>query len=637
MTTPSFALKKTTAKKPIPVSKKQGNPARIIASEQGKILFCNPAFITLCDNTDNIEGQNITHILEFDDPSEVFQSAGIFSKKDNAIHALRDGQYSVTLKANNKSLSLQFDWIEPQKGTRYLIACAEEITAREKLLHYVSEKIKEKNNTQSGAHHFLDLAFDAQSIITPQGQFLSINKTFTEIFGYDFDTLQAKTLLDLIHPADKKAAQEALEPIKNSGHEKSIDFESRCLTADNKTLWIQWKHKRVDNKIYTLARDITALKGQEETLTHHQNKLAEAEAIGHIGQWRWDVGGESIAFSDELFRIFGVEKESFSPTLDNINGMLHRQDSERMMHVFQRAIIEQNGHEMDFCMTRPDGETRYIRCEGRCAIDDNGEVVALYGIMQDVTETTMREHDLIKAKEGVENAYAAKTQFLANMSHELRTPLNAIIGFSEIMQQQLLGPIGTEKYLEYVGGILESGEHLLDLISDILDMSRIEAGKYDLSLEKFNLAKIIRLAVHMTEGRAVDSGIKIKTEINNEDITIVADRRAVMQMVLNLLSNAIKFSHDNGLVTLQLIEREKFFSIIIKDNGIGIPANKLANITQPFEQAQSHYTRDHEGSGLGLAITKELAEMHGGTLRIESKLNVGTTTTIRLPYEAEQQ
>ncbi len=291
---------------------------------------------------------------------------------------------------------------------------------------------------------------------------------------------------------------------------------------------------------------------------------------------------------------------------------------------------------MDFRIIRTDGETRFIRCEGRCEIDNNDEVIALYGIMQDVTESTRREIDLRDAKDSVERAYAAKTQFLANMSHELRTPLNAIIGFSEMMERQLLGPIGTEKYLEYIKGIRESGEHLLDLISDILDMSKIEAGKYELALEEFNIAKVIRMAIHMMEGRAVDKEIKINLDCKNENLKIVADRRAVMQMVLNLLSNAVKFSHRSGTVDITLKEGKDTLSITVKDQGIGIPANKLANITLPFEQAESHYSREYEGTGLGLSITKELSEIHGGNLSIESKLGAGTSVTIKLPYKAKK-
>jgi two-component system cell cycle sensor histidine kinase PleC len=264
-------------------------------------------------------------------------------------------------------------------------------------------------------------------------------------------------------------------------------------------------------------------------------------------------------------------------------------------------------------------------------------VVALFGIMQDITERTIYESRLREALAATERAYAAKSQFLANMSHELRTPLNAIIGFSEMMQRQLLGPIGTEKYLDYLTGIRESGEHLLDLISDILDMSKIEAGKYELDPEDLNIAKVIRLAVHMMEGRAQDARIRIVIDIDDENRHIVCDRRAFMQILLNVLSNAVKFTRPGGEVRIECRAREDGALIRIQDNGIGIPASKLANITNPFEQAASHFTRDHEGTGLGLSITKELVELHGGVLHIDSTVGVGTAVTIRLPLDARRK
>ena len=253
-----------------------------------------------------------------------------------------------------------------------------------------------------------------------------------------------------------------------------------------------------------------------------------------------------------------------------------------------------------------------------------------------MTERMLYERDLRKAKEQAEKAYASRTQFLANMSHELRTALNAIIGFSEMIERQLLGPIGTEKYLEYISGIRDSGGHLLDLISDILDMSKIEAGKYELALEEVSIVKVLQLTAHMMEGRAHESGVKITLNQDlDEELKIIADRRAVLQIMLNLVSNAVKFTPEGGHVEIAGYERDNYLSLKVIDNGIGIPAHKLATITKPFEQVSSSYARDHEGSGLGLAISKELAEMHGGTLFVESVVDEGTTVTVRLPYNSD--
>jgi two-component system cell cycle sensor histidine kinase PleC len=297
-------------------------------------------------------------------------------------------------------------------------------------------------------------------------------------------------------------------------------------------------------------------------------------------------------------------------------------------------MIERKNYEMEFRIIRPTGEARFIVLQGRCEMDAEGDVSALFGIMQDVTERNQYEEELREAKESAERAYSAKSQFLANMSHELRTPLNAIIGFSEMMQRQMLGPIGTEKYLDYIGGIRESGEHLLDMITDILDMSKIEAGKYTLDIEEFNLYKVIRLASHMIEGRALDAQVKIISDIpEKEDMIMAGDRRAIMQMILNILSNAVKFTKPNGEVRISCTLIDNMITMQFVDTGIGIPASKLRYVTKPFEQAANSFTRNHEGTGLGLAITKELAELHGGKLELKSTVGVGTTVTITVPIK----
>ena len=604
-----------------PALQAQDDVPRLITDADGIIVFANDAFKNLSGCPQDIENTDIKDLMAFANPA----------------HNLHDGEHKVMLTGSQKELSLQFSWIDTKDGEKFLVASAEEVTAREKLLDYVADKIKHKYNKFSDHTPFIDLSFDACSITNNDGSFITINTNFTDLFGYKIENLADKTLIDMIHPSDKGEFLGIFQSLRQSEEEEqSISLETCCIDSEGKSIWVEWNHKSVMGRIYSTCRNITPLKTYKESLERQQKKLLEAEAIGHIGQWHWPVGSDKIEFSEQLFKIFGVTKDNFEPTLDSVTGMIHRQDSDRMMQVFQRAIIEQNDYEMDFRLHRPDGEIKFIRCEGRCETDLDDDVIALYGIMQDVTEATKREIDLREAKESAERAYAAKSQFLANMSHELRTPLNAIIGFSEMIERQLLGPIGTEKYLEYIGGIRQSGEHLLDLISDILDMSKIEAGKYELHLEKFNIAKVIRMAIHMMEGRALDAEIKINIDISNEELNIVADRRAVMQMILNLLSNAVKFSKHGKTINVQMKEREEHLSIRVEDEGIGIPANKLASITLPFEQAESDYTREYEGSGLGLAITKDLTEIHGGSLHIESTIDVGTTVTIRLPYEAKQ-
>jgi two-component system, cell cycle sensor histidine kinase PleC len=233
-------------------------------------------------------------------------------------------------------------------------------------------------------------------------------------------------------------------------------------------------------------------------------------------------------------------------------------------------------------------------------------------------------------KTRAEEANQAKSKFLANMSHELRTPLNAIIGFSEIMQAGMFGPIGAEKYQEYCADIHQSGQYLLDVINDILDMSKIEAGRLRLDPEQVELEPFLDDAMRVVSGRANDKKVTIATQIDR-GIRVTADSRLLKQIVLNLLSNAVKFTPESGRITIRVRERGTKVSIAIADNGIGIPKDALARLGRPFEQVESQLTKSHQGSGLGLAIAKSLTRLHGGSMRIRSTFGKGTVVVLRLP------
>jgi two-component system cell cycle sensor histidine kinase PleC len=236
-------------------------------------------------------------------------------------------------------------------------------------------------------------------------------------------------------------------------------------------------------------------------------------------------------------------------------------------------------------------------------------------------------------KTRAEEANQAKSKFLANMSHELRTPLNAIIGFSEIMESAMFGPLGAGKYTEYSRDIRESGQYLLDVINDILDMSKIEAGGIHLNPEPVEVDRVLADCLRVVAGRANEKHLTLNSQVV-PGIKLAADRRALKQIALNLLSNAVKFTPDDGAVTLRGRTRGGMVTIAIADNGIGIPKDALRKLGRPFEQVESQLTKRHQGSGLGLAIAKSLTELHGGTMRIRSVLGAGTTVVVRLPLQA---
>jgi two-component system, cell cycle sensor histidine kinase DivJ len=319
-----------------------------------------------------------------------------------------------------------------------------------------------------------------------------------------------------------------------------------------------------------------------------------------------------------------------------MQSLVHPED----LNAVQTALMESSYHgragSAEVRLQHKDGHFVWTEIRCRPAREHLGEPADIVAVTRDISERKLQERALVEARDAALDASRAKSRFLANMSHELRTPLNAIIGFSEVMTREMFGPIGP-RYQEYSRLIHESGGHLLELINSVLDMSKIEAGKFELTEELFDLEETAESAVRFLRLPAERAGVALKLAVAPGARLVFADRRAIKQILVNLLSNGVKYTPAGGevKVTAKLMnEAGRGIEIIVSDTGTGIAKTDLARLGQPFEQVESAETRAKEGTGLGLALVKSMAAMHGGEAVLESTLGEGTTVTVRLPFAA---
>ena len=341
-----------------------------------------------------------------------------------------------------------------------------------------------------------------------------------------------------------------------------------------------------------------------------------------------DRHGRIVSVTDLWLATLGYRREEVlgRPSVDFLTEESRRYASEVVLPEFMRTG---RCTDVEYKYVKRNGEVVDVLLSAVAELGSAGEVLRSIAVLDDVTEHRRSEQALRAAKEQAEAANRSKSEFLANMSHELRTPLNAIIGFSELMRDELFGPLGSARYRGYAQDICLSGELLLELINDILDLSKVEAGRLELHTEICHAGELIDGALRLTRGRASASGVEIERRVSDALPRIRADRRLLTQVLLNLLSNATKFTPAGGCITISAALAENGnMEIRVADTGIGIAKHDMAKAMDAFGQVESAMSRKHGGTGLGLPLAKGLVERHGGKLTIASE--IGKATTVRV-------
>jgi signal transduction histidine kinase/DNA-binding response OmpR family regulator len=445
---------------------------------------------------------------------------------------------------------------------------------------------------------------------------------------------------DYVHPDDReRVIQEIGETIETGA---SFCSEYRLVTTENKIIWVRDKTclgfaiDGTTKVLYGSAFDISDRKLIEQNLRESEARLIEAQSMAKLGNWQWDLLSNKVIGSNEYFKILGLDPNLDGFFYGEISHIFVQDDRKSLELAMDRARNYGESYCRELRIPQPDNSYRYLEAIGHAESDTNGEVIRLYGTLQDISDRKKIEAKLQSAKLS-EATIHAKSEFLAVMSHELRTPVNAVIGMTEILGST---PLSTEQQ-QYLATIRQGGEILLSVVNNVLDFSRIESGHFELEQRPFNLHQcvdqLLELMTTCIAAKSLELSVLINPDVPKE---IMGDHICLRQILINLVSNAIKFTERGEIVitvTSQLsIPETNSYKLVfsVRDTGIGIAPKDLHNLFKSFGQANSSIARQYGGTGLGLVICKQLCELMGGAISVNSTLGEGSTFSFSIMASA---
>lgn len=545
---------------------------------------------------------------------------------DEAWQALRQGRASDLLQE-----------VEDGSHVRATRALRLEVTGggvRHVLLRLVAERgskqqligflgtltdVTELSTARRDLDRLYNLTEDFLCQVGQDGYFQTVNPAFARTLGFDQQELLSQPLTAFLHPVDRQRTEQRIARL-NEGKPVSSDFENRYRAKDGSYRWLSWRSFALPDTqvIYSIGRDVTDRKMAEAALRQSQESLAEAQRLAHLGSWEFHLRDRRLRWSDEMFRILGRSPETFTPTLENCWELLPTERRRDVQQQLFGALRHGTPCHFEVSVLRPDGRPCQVQAHAKVFADAAGRPGKLLGSVLDITEHA-------QARDALDRANRAKGEFLANVSHEIRTPLNGILGVSSLLLKHQL----TDRARSYVETIRDSGEGLLEIIDDILDLSKIEAGRLGLESVPFSLRTAVRQIVQLLRPRVEDKQLDFAAVIDPDiEDRLNGDPTRLRQVLLNLLGNAIKFT-DRGRVELRInLESREGQDVVLKfavqDTGIGISKTVQDQLFEPFTQADTSTTRKFGGTGLGLAISQRLVALQGGQISLQSSLGRGS-------------
>jgi len=533
----------------------------------------------------------------------------------------------------------------------------------------LSAYIKERERAQAALHEseaaFRTLAESVPQLVwicNPDGLNVYFNQRWVEYTGLTLEESYGRGWNTPFHPDDKQAAWQAWNHAVESGDTYRV--ESRLRRADGSYHWflIRGVPSRDDAgqivKWFGTCTDIDDLKQAEQEARSARERLALALKVGLSGTFEWDIRNNVNVWTPEVEELYGLAPGTFGGRYEDWEALVFPED---LPHA--RACLEESLKTGEFFSEwrirhAGSGEIRWIVANAKVSFDGEGRPVRMIGFNRDITDRKQAELEVLRLNQDLERRVAErtielertaaelekrnrevervnrmKTDFLARSSHELRTPLNAIVGYADLLGEQSAGPL-PPPYPRFVSNIQEGARHLLDMVNDLLDISRIEAGRIELNLERFEVSEVLDEVLSVITPLAEIKRIAVENRVAR-DTAVVADRLRFKQILYNLTSNAVKFTPEEGRVWIETAMEGEILTISVGDTGIGIAAGEQEAIFEEFHQVASARKLAPAGAGLGLAITRKLARLHGGEVRVESELGKGSRFLVSLPVAAK--
>ncbi|MCJ9428182.1 PAS domain-containing sensor histidine kinase [Kordiimonas marina] len=501
----------------------------------------------------------------------------------------------------------------------------------------------------------IDIAQDAFLVVTADGNIVFANNGARDLTGYDREDLIGMSI-DMLIPKQRRAAHAGLfKSFVDSGQETYLMSRRGTVPLLGKgdhiyEVGATISRKMVDGQLYfgVILTDLSPLKTALQYVVDREIKLKQsleqleraeerfvlAQQLAQIGSWDWQIANGELFWSDEVYRIFGMEPQVLTPTYDIFLSFIHPDDRAAVEAAVARSLEDPaERYDINHRIVRPDGEIRTVREIGKAQMDKDGKPRLMIGSVQDITESESLQEQMASALIRETEANRSKSEFLANLSHELRTPLNAVIGYSSLIATLPKTDAAFDKIEEYAGDINMAGTHLSELVEDILEMSKVDLGIVDLHEDDVDLENVIHAVQTMANGRANERGVILRTKIAPALPRVTGDALRIKQVLLNLIVNSIKFTDSGGWVHVDAYERDDGgVRVSVADNGCGMEKNRIEDAIKKFTKLHSPLKSQYQGGlGLGLSMAKAYCDLHEADLTIESDPGQGTTVFVDFP------